>query len=174
MLICQSDDLSAKDGDLVDALVENVALRCGCGFREDCITDRVFQCFPSSPQSVTYHAQLHGTLNANVTELFTAIEEWISSGLTIRVQFLPLTLSRVCVVSSSFPPEPCPDELTTDPPTQFEDITSEEQFNSSFPSEATSSVILNETSEVPSVTSPDVTSEESSSEATTSASGTLK
>ncbi len=88
---------------MVDALVGNVMPHCGCDFREDRLTERVFQCSPSSPQSVTYHAQLHGTLNANVTELFTAIEEWVSTGVTIPVQFLPVTISSVSEVSSSNP-----------------------------------------------------------------------
>ncbi len=87
----------------MEAVVKNVAFRCGCDFREDRLTDRVFLCFPSSPQSVTYHAQLHGTLNANVTELFTAIQEWVSTGVTIPVQFLPVTISSVSEVSSSSP-----------------------------------------------------------------------
>ncbi len=100
----------------MNALVENVIPRCGCAFSEDRIMDRVFQCFPSSPQSVTYHAQLHGTLNANASELFTAMQEWLSSGVTIPVQFLPLKVSSVCAVSSRMPLEDCPGEMTTDLP----------------------------------------------------------
>ncbi len=99
----------------MNALVANVVPRCGCAFSEDRIVDRVFQCFPSSPQSVTYHAQLHGTLNANASELFIAIQEWLSTDVTIPVQLLPLTVSSVCAVSSSTPMEDCPGEMTTDP-----------------------------------------------------------
>ena len=94
---------------------------CGCDFREDRITDSVFQCFPSSPQSVTYHAQLHGTLNANVSGLIAAIEEWVSTGVTIPVQFLPLTVSSVCAVSSSVPLEHCPGEVVTTDPSSVSD-----------------------------------------------------
>lgn len=101
----------------MDAIVESIVPLCGCDFREDRITDRVFQCFSSSPQSVTYHAQLHGTLNANVSELIGDIEDWVSTGVTIPVQLLPLKVSSVCVVSSSIPVDHCPGEATTGPPT---------------------------------------------------------
>ena len=90
--------------------------RCGCNFREDRIIDGVFYCFSSSPQSVIYHAQLHGTRNANITELTVVLEDWVSFGVTIPVRFLPLTVSSMCAVSSSSPLEHCPestDETTT-------------------------------------------------------------
>ena len=96
--------------------MENVDSRCGCGFREDRITDRGFHCFPSSPQSVTYHAQLHGTYNANASDLIFTLQDWVSEGVTIiPVQFLPLTVSSVCAVSSSVPTENCPGEATPTP-----------------------------------------------------------
>ena len=110
----QFDDPSVKNRDLVDVLVKNVVPRCGCDFREDRITDSVFQCFPSSPQSVTYHAQLHGTLNANVLELIAAIEEWVSSGVTIQIELQSLTVSIACAVNSSTPIELCPGEMMSD------------------------------------------------------------
>ena len=56
----------------------------------------MFLCHPSSPQSVTYQAQLHGTLQALVTDLLTLIEEWVSSGDTIPLQFFPLKLDGAC------------------------------------------------------------------------------
>ena len=82
--------------DIVEAIVKFMAVRCTCDFTADRLTDRVFLCHPSSPQSVTYQAQLHGTLQAPVTDLITMMEEWASSGDTIPVQFLPLKLEGVC------------------------------------------------------------------------------
>ena len=90
--------------------------RCGCDFSEDRITDRVFECFSSSPQSVTYHAQLHGTLNANVSKLIADMQEWLSTGVTIPVQFLPLAVSSMCAVNSRTPLEHCSSEATTEQP----------------------------------------------------------
>lgn len=97
--------------DIVEAIVDNVVQRCGCNFREDRVTDRVFQCFQSSPHTVTYHAQLHGTLQANVSQLLTAMQEWFSSVDTIAVQFLPLSVESFCTVTSSSPMERCPDDV---------------------------------------------------------------
>ena len=82
--------------DILEAIVKFMAGKCACAFTADRLTDRVFLCHPSSPQSVTYQAQLHGTLQAPVTDLITMIEEWASSGDTIPVQFLPLKLEGAC------------------------------------------------------------------------------
>ena len=103
--------------DIVHAIVNNVASRCGCDFTEDRITHRVFQCFPSSSNTVTYHAQLHGILQANVSYLLTALEEWATSVNTIAVQFLPLSVESFCTVFSNSPLELCPGDMTPPLPT---------------------------------------------------------
>ena len=82
--------------DIVEAIVKFMAGRCACDFTANRLTDRVFLCHPSSPQSVTYQAQLYGTLQAPVTDLITMIEEWASSGDNIPVQFLSLKLDGAC------------------------------------------------------------------------------
>ena len=109
-------DLGAKDMDIVKAIVQFVATNCDCDFTANRLTDRVFLCHSSSPQSVTYQAQLHGTLQAPVADLIAMIQEWSSSGGTIPVQLLPLTLNGACVSSSSYTVE-C--EVTE--PTQMAD-----------------------------------------------------
>jgi len=50
-------------------MVEVVSLSCEYDFTSDHLTDSVFLCSLSSPNSVTYLAQLHGTLQANVHQL---------------------------------------------------------------------------------------------------------
>ena len=95
-------DLVSKDMDIVKAIVQFVATNCDCDFTANRLTDRVFLCHSSSPQSITYQAQLHGTLQASVADLITMIQEWSSSGGTIPVQLLPLTLNGACVSSSSY------------------------------------------------------------------------
>ena len=87
--------------DIVAAIVEFMAASCGCDFTADRITDRVFLCPPSSPQSVTYQVQLHGTLQAPVTDLLTMMEEWASSGVAIPVQLLPLKVDGGCASLTS-------------------------------------------------------------------------
>ena len=85
----------------MNAIINNIVPRCGCALNEDHFTNRGFQCFPSSPQAVTYRAELHGTLQASVPELIVYLEEWISSGVTISVQFLILSIDKSCTVEVS-------------------------------------------------------------------------
>ena len=113
--------LVSKDMNIVEAIVQFVATNCDCDFTADHFTDRVFLCHPSSPQSVTYQVQPHGTLQAPVADLITMIQEWAFSGITIPVQLLPLTLNGACVSSSSYTVE-C--EATE--PSQMEDKSSTE------------------------------------------------
>ena len=119
--------------DILEAIVEFMADRCACDFTADRLTDRVFLCHPSSPQSVTYQAQLHGTLQAPVTDLITLIEEWASSGDTIPVQFLPLKLDGACASLRSSTVE-C--EVTES--TEMEDVTLSEVTESTEVVEVTS------------------------------------
>ena len=100
-LILQRMDLVSKNMDIVEAIVKFIAAKCDCDFTANRLTDRVFLCHPSSPQSVTYQVQLHGTLRAPVADLITMIQDWANSGVTIPVQLLPLTLNGACVSSSS-------------------------------------------------------------------------
>ena len=107
-------DLASKDHDLVVRIVQSVAARCGCGFTESHITERTFHCFPSSPQSVTYHGQLYRTQDTSVMELVSDIQEWVSSGVSIPVQFISLSVEEFCAVSSSTAVEECPrHDITT-------------------------------------------------------------
>ena len=85
----------------MNAIINNIDPRCGCVLNEDHFTNRGFQCFPSSPQAVTYHAELHGTLQVSVPELIVYLEEWISSEVTISVQFLILSIDKSCTVEVS-------------------------------------------------------------------------
>lgn len=91
-------------------IVSNVLLYCGCDFREDRITHRMFYCFPSFTHDVIYHAQLHGTLNATVSELASHIEEWAFSADSVLIQLLTVTVVSFCIVPSSTPLELCPNE----------------------------------------------------------------
>ena len=107
------ENLAAKDSDLIGRIVQNVVSRCECDFTEDQVTDRVFQCFPSSPQTVTYHAQLHMTQDTSAMELITDIQEWASTGVSIPVQLQPLGVEEFCAISSNTPLEQCPVDTTT-------------------------------------------------------------
>ena len=86
--------------DIENELINFMRANCGCDFTADRLTDRVFICHPSLPQSVIYEARLHGTRQANASRLLTILEEWISSDArSIPVQFLRLGIERICLVS---------------------------------------------------------------------------
>lgn len=80
--------------------------------------ERGFLCFDSSPQAITYRAELHGTRDATVAELLQDMQEWIQDGATISVQFQLLTVDSTCDVSiSSFTELECRTESTSRPET---------------------------------------------------------
>ena len=83
----------------MENIVENIDRLCGCGFSDDRITDGVFLCSPTSPQTVTYRAQLHSTRNTNVSQLLKNLQEWVSPGTTVTVQVVPLDVMGVCADS---------------------------------------------------------------------------
>ena len=112
----QTDDPFSKDSDIVQAIIDNVITRCGCAFTEEQITQRSFQCFPSSPQAVTYRARLLGTRDATVTDLIQDLEEWIEDGVSFPVQLQLLTVDSSCSVSvGSFTESECRANSSTGP-----------------------------------------------------------
>ena len=79
----------------------------------DRIRNGGFLCFPSSPESVTYRAELHGTLKASVPDLIEDITEWLSSSASISVQFQLLTIDSSCSVAiTSFNENECRNTVT--------------------------------------------------------------
>ena len=62
------------------------------------MTQRGFQCFPSSPQSVTYRAELQGTREASVEDLLQDMQQWIQDGASFPVQLQILTVDSSCDV----------------------------------------------------------------------------
>ena len=83
------------------AIVPNVEQRCNCGFSRDNITSSAFQCFPDSPQAVTYRAVLHGTSGASSSQILKHIEQWISEGATVSIQSVIYNVDQNCVLAIS-------------------------------------------------------------------------
>ena len=99
MSLFQSSSGREKNNDIVDGLVSTISSSCGCGFTADLLTDSVFLCSSSSPNSVTYQIHLHGIPNANVSQVIKMIEEEIFKGKrSIKVQFSLLTIQKICIV----------------------------------------------------------------------------
>lgn len=68
----------------------------------DCIqcVDRImlgrFQCFASSPQAVTFRAELHGTEDTTAEQLLNSIEKWVESEPSISIGGQTLELDTSC------------------------------------------------------------------------------
>ena len=104
----QNEDASAKDMDILRSIISNLVSRCGCDITEDHVTQRGFQCFPSSPQAVTYRAELRGTREASVEDLLQDMQQWIQDGASIPIQFQILQVDSFCDVGiSSFTDPEC-------------------------------------------------------------------
>ena len=80
------------------AIVANVEQRCNCGLYQDHITNSAFQCFPDSPQAVTYRAVLHGTSSASSSKILRHIEQWITEGTTVSILNVIYNVDQNCVL----------------------------------------------------------------------------
>ena len=107
--IFQSSNAREKNDDIVNELMRTVSSSCGCDFTSGHLTDSVFLCSSSSPNSLTYQAQLHGTPQANVSQLIVIIEQEITK---VKVQFSLLTIQKICVVPYGTE-RPCDDTSST-------------------------------------------------------------
>ena len=91
--------MKLKNEDIVRDIGQVVSSTCGCDFTSDRLTDSVFLCSSSSPNSVIYQAQLHGTIQANVYQLANIIhEEFYTKRKAICVQFSLLPVVEFCLV----------------------------------------------------------------------------
>ena len=113
VIMYQSTDVKSKNEDILRYIVQVVSSSCGCAFIFDHLTDSVFLCSSSSPNSVTYQAQLHGTLQTNVYQLADIIhEEFYTKRKAIRIQSSLLPVVGFCLV----PPNiitPCDNQITS-------------------------------------------------------------
>ena len=82
-------------------MLEKTQELCQCGFISDRLTDEVFQCFPASPEAVTYRAMLHGTTNTTSAQLISHIEQWTAKGAAITIQQVLLRVDGSCAVAVS-------------------------------------------------------------------------
>ena len=90
-----------------------------CELEQTNITDGEFQCFPGSPNQVTFRAKVHDRAQATAREVITYIELWIMSSdmVSLPVHHARLRINNTCVVLLSSLDDPeCPRYLT--PPSQ--------------------------------------------------------
>ena len=115
----QSSNSTEKNDDIVNEIVSTVSFNCGCHFTSDHLTDSIFLCSSSSPNSVNYQAQLHGTPRANVSELIKIIEEeMFRRRMSIRVQFSLLFIENICIVPYGTE-RPCSNDVSSTSTTEI-------------------------------------------------------
>ena len=99
--------MDTNDNSISEIISNSIVPLCGCDFSSDLITDAVFYCFPTSPHSAIYHAQLHSAPDTSVVELLAHLQEWASSGVSITVNSQHLFVNSFCMTFSSIPEEQC-------------------------------------------------------------------
>ena len=87
---------------IANAVLNQLTVSCiECGINSDIIDKKQqsFICFPESPTSVTYRARLEGTSETDSGSLISLIEEWVSSGASIIVTGVLMTVDSECSVA---------------------------------------------------------------------------
>ena len=97
----QGEDTGLKLESIKAAVMDSTQELCECSITSDRITNGVFQCFPASPDAVTYRAKLHGTTSANSTQLISHVEQWTAQGAAINIQQVLLRVDGSCRVAVS-------------------------------------------------------------------------
>ena len=92
-----------------------------CELEHTNITDREFQCFPGTPNQVTFRGKVHDRAQVTAREVITYIEQWITSSdnmVILPVHHARLNINSICVVLlASFDDPECPRYLT--PPSRL-------------------------------------------------------
>ena len=144
IVLVQCIDIRSKTEDIVSDIVQAVSSTCGCDFTSDHLTDSVFLCSSSSPNSVTYQAQLHGTPQANASQLAEIIhDEFYTKRKSVYVLFSLLPVVDYCkvlannnspcrkLIANSYSSQPLKSVLATTTEQVTEEATSEEKVSTS-------------------------------------------
>ena len=112
----QISDPVEKVHDVTQGIVSGINKHCTyCHLDNHDITQTEFQCFPGSPNQVTFRGKVQDRAQATAREVINYMEQWISSSDadTILVHHIRLDINSTCVVliASLNDPE-CPGYLT--------------------------------------------------------------
>ena len=77
-------------------MINELSNSCQCQITADNIDQEQLACFDASSNYVTYQARIIGTLEKNSAFLTSLIEDWASSGPSIRVRGVLLGLGEDC------------------------------------------------------------------------------
>ena len=111
VLLSQVSDASSKNTDIVSAIVQFMLTDCDCHFTPDRLTNGAFLCDLSSPQSVIYQAQLHGTRQATTAQLTNHLQKWAVPGTSVIVDFSVLKITKLCILQSPSLHASCEEEI---------------------------------------------------------------
>ena len=81
-----------------EALIEAVERRCKCIFPYSHLLNGSFYCQSSSTQA-TYRNMLIGTNSVNATQIVSFIQNWVSSGASVKMDWYNLEIDRNCPVA---------------------------------------------------------------------------
>ena len=82
---------------------------CSCGLVADRLTESLLHCFPSSEQTVTFRAEIHGTIMMTASQLTMLMERWIGNDPSVNVLSVALNVDGTCdvVINSRSDGEQC-------------------------------------------------------------------
>ena len=92
---------SLKLAEITGAVEEELSGSCQCQITTDSIDEESFACSAASPNSVTYRARLSGTSERDSAFLISLIEDWVSTGPTIRVRGMLIWVGEKCSTAIS-------------------------------------------------------------------------
>ena len=116
----QISDPEDKIHDVMIGIASGVNQQClYCELEYTNITNGEFQCFPGSPNQVTFRAKVHDRAQATAREVITHTEQWTTSSdvVTLPVYHARLKINSSCIaLLTSFDDPECPGHLS--PPSQ--------------------------------------------------------
>ena len=102
--------------DVSEGIASGVNQHCPhCELKTEDIGDGEFQCFPGSPNQVTFRGKVQDRAQATAREVISYIEQWITSAdvVSIPVHHARLSINNTCVVLlTSLDDLECPAYLT--------------------------------------------------------------
>ena len=95
--------------DIMSEVLDAVNGLCSCGLVADRLTESLLYCFPSSEQTVTFRAEIHGTIIMTASQLTMLMEKWIGNDPSINVLSVALNVDGTCdiVINSRSDGEQC-------------------------------------------------------------------
>ena len=89
------------------ALLDVIERQCKCTFPKNNLMDESFSC-DKSPYVTTYRNTISGTHNFNATQLIGFIQNWVSTGPQIKINWFTVRLDSSCPVAlQSFEEQEC-------------------------------------------------------------------